>query len=69
MSTIEDPLVATASVDEVMTAIESVDLAAPWSEVAPHLRIALPRRRSLPVTAEDLPAREFPPGIRADPRA
>jgi hypothetical protein len=48
-----------------MTAIESVDLAAPWSEVAPNLRIALPRRRSLPVDAEDLPAHEFPPGIRA----
>ncbi len=65
MSTIEDPLVTTASVDEVVQAIESVDLAAPWSEVAPNLRLALPRRRALPVDPEDLAQRDFAPGIRA----
>ena len=64
MRTIEDPLVTTASVDEVVQAIESVDLTAPWSEVAPNLRLALPRRRALPVDLEDLAVRDFPPGIR-----
>ena len=55
----------TADVDEVVAAIEAVDLDAPWSEVAPDLRIALPRRRPLPPGVEDLPEREYPPGIRA----
>ncbi len=63
MTTPEEPLVTTASVDEVLTAIESVDLGASWAEVAPNLRIALPRRRALPVDIEDLPQREFSPGI------
>ncbi len=65
MTTHEDPLVTTATVDEVVSAIESVDLTAPWSEVAPRLRVALPRRRPLPVDIDELPTREFPPGIRA----
>ena len=64
MRTIEDPLVTTASVDEVVQAIESVDLSAPWSEVAPHLRLALPRRRALPVDPDELALRDFAPGIR-----
>lgn len=65
MSTSDEPLVTTASVDEVVIAIESVDLDAPWGEIAPNLRIALPRRRALPVDADELPTREFPPGIQA----
>jgi len=43
----------------------AVDLTAPWREVAPNIRVALPRRRSLPVDVDELPTREFPPGIRA----
>ncbi len=65
MRTIDDPLVSTAPVDEVVRAIESLDLSAPWREVAPNLRIALPRRRALPVDPDELPARDFSPGIRA----
>ena len=41
-------LVTTAGVDEVVAAIEALDLEAPWREVAPNLCIALPRRRALP---------------------
>jgi hypothetical protein len=65
MTTPDEPQVTTAPVDEVISAIESVDLKAPWEEVAPNLRIALPRRRALPVDIDDLPTREFSPGIRA----
>ena len=64
MTSPQDRIVVTASVDEVMDAIERLDLGAPWSEVAPNLRLALPRRRPLPPGTEDLPARDFPPGIR-----
>jgi hypothetical protein len=64
MTITSDPLVTTANVHEVMAAIEAVDLEAPWEEVAPRLRPALPRRRPLPPGTDDLPAREYPPGIR-----
>ncbi len=47
-----------------MSAIEALDLAAPWEAVAPRLRLALPRRRPLPPGTDDLPTREFAPGIR-----
>jgi hypothetical protein len=65
MRAIDEPLLSTASKDEVVRAIESVDLGAPWSEVAPALRLALPRRRPLPIDPAELPARDFAPGIRA----
>jgi hypothetical protein len=65
MKTFDDPIVVTAEVHEVMAAIEAVDLGASWQEVAPRLRIALPRRRPLPPGTDDLPARVYPPGIRA----
>jgi hypothetical protein len=65
MTTPDEPLVTTASVEEVINAIEAVDLQAPWEQVAPNLRLALPRRRALPVDIEDLPQREYAPGIRA----
>ena len=58
-------MVTTADMHEVMAAIEAVDLEAPWEEVAPRLRLALPRRRPLPPGTDDLPARDFAPGIRA----
>ena len=63
MTTTNEPLVTAASVDEVIRAIESVDLESDWEEVAPRLRLALPRRRALPVDVEDLPQRRFEPGI------
>jgi hypothetical protein len=65
MTSSEDPVVTTAPVDEVVDAIESVDLEAPWNEVAPNLRVALPRRRPLPPGVDDLPTHEYPPDIRA----
>ena len=63
MTTYEEPLVETATVEEVMAAIESADLEAPWEEMAPNLRLALPRRRDLPVPQDDLPRHVYPPGI------
>jgi len=65
MTSRHEDLVSTAPVDDVVAAIEAVDLKAPWSDVAPNLRIALPRRRPLPPGAEILPTRDYPPGIRA----
>jgi hypothetical protein len=65
MTSREDLLVTTADVEDVVAAIEAVNLDAPWSEVAPNLRIALPRRRPLPPGVGDLPTRDYPPGIRA----
>ncbi len=65
MTTYDEPLVETAPVEEVLAAIESADLDAPWEELAPNLRVALPRRRDLPVPNEDLPRRVYPPGIEA----
>jgi hypothetical protein len=64
MTTTDDPLVTIATVDEVISAIEAVDLAAPWPQVAPDVRLALPRRRPLPVDPHELPKRELGPGIR-----
>lgn len=65
MRPIDEPLIVTAPTAEVVRAIESIDLGAPWSKVAPDLRLALPRRRPLPVDPAELPARDFAPGIRA----
>jgi hypothetical protein len=65
MTTQDEPLVTTAPVDEIIAAIESVDLAAAWDVAAPDLRVALPRRRPLPVDVGHLPTREYPPGIAA----
>jgi hypothetical protein len=55
--------VSTAEVEDVVAAIDAVDLKAPWSEVAPDLRLTLPRRRALPPGSGGLPTRRFPPGI------
>jgi hypothetical protein len=63
MTTYDEPLVETASVTDVLAAIESADLEAPWEEMAPNLRVALPRRRELPVPTRDLPTHVYPPGI------
>ena len=63
MTTYDEPLTETASVTDVLAAIESADLEAPWEEMAPNLRVALPRRRELPVPTKDLPTHLYPPGI------
>ena len=63
MTTYDEPMVETASVTDVLAAIGSVDLQAPWEEVAPNLRVALPRRRDLPVPLDELPRHVYPPGI------
>jgi hypothetical protein len=66
MTTRPEDMVTTAPVEEVVSAIEAFDLDALWGEVASDLRIALPRRRPLPPGAENLPTREYPPGIEAN---
>ena len=63
MTSRSEPDVITAPMHEVLDAIESLDLDAPWSEVAPALRLVLPRRREMPVDARDMPIQVFPPGI------
>ena len=63
MTTPDETLVTTAPVEDVLAAIESADLEAPWEEVAPNLCVALPRRRALPVNPDELPKCTYPPGI------
>lgn len=65
MTAKHDQLVITAEIEEVIAAVEAINLEAPWSEIAPKLRIALPRRRELPDGVEDLPIRDFDCGISA----
>ena len=60
-----EDLIAVADVAEVMAAIEALDLGAPWGDVAPDLRLALPRRRPLPPGTDDLPSQVYAPGITA----
>jgi hypothetical protein len=63
MTTADEPLVETAPVEDILSAIESVDLQAPWEEMAPNLRVALPRRRQMPVDPDELVPHSFAPGI------
>jgi len=53
----------TASMDEVLDAIEAIDLGQGWEEVAPALVPLLPRRRPLPPMDQPL-TRVVPPGLR-----
>lgn len=55
----------TASVDEVLTAMEVLDMEAPWERVAPTIRHMLPRRRPLPPMDGRLPVRTFQAGLSA----
>lgn len=48
---------------EVLAAIDSVDLGAPWVELAPLVRPILPRRRPLPPMSGTLVSRQQPPGL------
>lgn len=59
----EPPLVVVAPFHEVVAAIEAVDLEGPWVSLKERLRLVLPRRRPLPPGVDDLPGREYPPGI------
>ena len=59
-----DPLVTTAPIREVVAAIESLDLDAPWEEVRNRLRLVLPRRRPMPPDTGSLPERTWAPGLR-----
>jgi hypothetical protein len=55
--------VKSASVDEVLDAIEAIDLGQGWEEIAPALVPLLPRRRPLPPMDPPL-SRVEPPGLR-----
>lgn len=61
----EPQLVRTASVDEVLTAMEALDMEAPWECVAPTIRHMLPRLRPLPPMEGRLPVRTFQAGLSA----
>jgi hypothetical protein len=52
-----------ASIDEVLDAIDGLDLDRPWSEIAPLVFPVLPRRRPLPATPEAPIRRTYPPGL------
>jgi hypothetical protein len=52
-----------ASVDEVLDAIEGLDLERPWSAVRSDLLPVLPRRRPFPGGLDDPIRRRFSPGL------
>jgi hypothetical protein len=62
-STGERELVTVAPFHEVVAAIEAIDLDGPWDALRTRLRLALPRRRSLPPGVDDLPLKRYGPGI------
>jgi hypothetical protein len=57
--------VEVASIEEVLDAIDGMDLDRPWAEIAPLVFPVLPRRRPLPPATEAPIRRTFPPGIEA----
>jgi hypothetical protein len=57
--------VTTASVDEVLDAIDDLDLEAPWEVVADDLRPVLPRRRPMPPDTGPLPMKRYELGLTA----
>jgi hypothetical protein len=56
-------MVEIPSMDELLEAIEQVDLERPWHDVAPTVWPMLPRRRPLPPAADPPVRRRYPPGI------
>ena len=60
----DSQLVTTARMEDVMDAIEALDMEAPWSDVRDGLRLVLPRRRPMPEHTGLLPTRDIGPGIR-----
>ena len=59
----EESLVATATMDDVLDAIEQIDLGQGWEAIAPGLVPLLPRRRPLPPMDAPL-SRVVAPGLR-----
>jgi hypothetical protein len=59
----EESLVATATMDSVLDAIEAIDLGQGWEAIAPALMPLLPRRRPLPPMDPPL-SRVVAPGLR-----
>lgn len=59
----EEPFVVSASMDEVLDAIEAIDLEQGWETIAPALVPLLPRRRPLPPMDQPL-TRVVAPGLR-----
>ncbi|MEO7118380.1 MAG: hypothetical protein ABIZ34_05340 [Candidatus Limnocylindrales bacterium] len=52
-----------ASMDEVLAAIEAMDMERGWKEVAPSVLPVLQRRRAMPAGTDDRLMRPYPPGI------
>jgi hypothetical protein len=61
----DEGFVTTASMAEVMAAVEQVNLEAPWTEIRAGLRPVLPRRRPMPPGCTDLPVRTYGGGLSA----
>jgi hypothetical protein len=61
----DNQLVTSARVEDVMDAIEALDMEAPWSAVRDDVRLVLPRRRPIPEHTGSLPTLDITPGIPA----
>ena len=59
----DDGPIVVAPIDEVLAAIESVDLDRPWPAIASQVMPVLPRRRALPGAADPPVRRSWPPGL------
>ncbi|MBA2275887.1 MAG: hypothetical protein H0W00_04215 [Chloroflexi bacterium] len=59
----DGPLVEFAAVEEILDAIERVDLKRPWPDIGESLLPVLPRRRAMPPGGDRLLWKRYPPGI------
>lgn len=60
----ETPFVV-APLDEVINAIDGMDMGRPWEQIAPRVVPILPRRRPFPGEAEPPVLKTWPPGIQS----
>lgn len=62
---LDDDPVRMASPEEVLAALEQLDLERPWEEMAPAVRPVLPRWRPFAGKVDSAPVRSWPPGIES----